>query len=111
MFALRTFAIAAMSVALPGFAQAPNPNAVAFNATVNEISATTITLRSEDGGAVDTFAVSPKVLILQNKVATLADIKPNDFVASAAVKKDDGKLHSTELRIFPDALQIGRAHV
>ena len=36
---------------------------------------------------------------------TLADIKPNDFIASAAVRKEDGKLHSTELRIFPEAMR------
>ncbi|MFM9971188.1 MAG: hypothetical protein ACKVQK_22570 [Burkholderiales bacterium] len=86
-------------------AQAPNPNAIAFNATVNSMDAATISLTSEDGGAVDTFRLAPNLLVLQNKSATLADIKPNDFVASAAVRKADGKLHSTELRIFPDALR------
>ena len=45
------------------------------------------------------------MLVLQNKPATLADIKPNDFIASAAVLGADHKLHSTELRIFPDAMR------
>ena len=51
------------------------------------------------------FQLAPNLLVLQNKTATLADIKPNDFVASAAVRGVDGKLHSTELRIFPDAMR------
>ena len=79
-----------------------SPNAFAINATVNSIEATSITLTSEDGGAVETFRLAPTLLVLQNKAATLADIKPNDFIASAAVRKEDGKLHSTELRIFPN---------
>ena len=53
----------------------------------------------------ESFQLAPNFLVLQNKTATLADIKPNDFVASAAVRGVDGKLHSTELRIFPDAMR------
>jgi hypothetical protein len=103
-------ALFVLCILLSGFsttlqAQAPNANAVAFNATVNAIDASSITLRSEDGGAVDTFGLAPNLVILQNKPATLADIRPNDFVASAAIKREDGKFHSTELRIFPEALR------
>ncbi len=89
-------------LAAPSMAQAPN--AVAFNGTVNSIDAASISLRSEDGGAVQSFALAPKLLILQNKPITLADIKPNDYIASAAIRKEDGKLHSTELRVFPEAM-------
>src|SRR5258706_297213 len=46
-----------------------------------------------------------KLVVVQNKPATLNDIKANDFIASAAVRKEDGKLHSTELRIFPDLMR------
>jgi hypothetical protein len=95
--------ISMMLFAFPAAAQ--NPNAINFNATVNAVDTASITLTSEDGGAVQTFRLAPNVLVLQNKAATLADIKPNDFIASAAVRKADGKLYSTELRIFPDALR------
>lgn len=103
-------ALVALFVLLSGYsittvAQAPNANAVAFNATIASIDASAITLRSEDGGAVEKFGLAPNLLILRNQPATLADIKPNDFVASAAVKRDDGRFHSTELRIFPEALR------
>ena len=43
--------------------------------------------------------------MIQAKPATLADIQPGDFVASAAARGADGKLHSTELRIFPPAMR------
>ncbi len=85
------------------FAQAPN--ALNSVGTVEKIDAASITIKADEGGALETFALAPNLLVLQNKAATLADIKPNDFVASAAVRKEDGKLHSTELRIFPDAMR------
>ena len=90
---------------LAASAMAQNPNAIAFNGTVNSIDASSISLTSEAGGATDSFRLAPNLLVIQNRPATLADIKPNDFIASAAVRKADGKLHSTELRIFPDALR------
>jgi hypothetical protein len=54
---------------------------------------------------VDTYKLAPNVLFLQQTDARLSDIKPNDFVASAGVRKDDGKLHSTELRIFSEKMR------
>lgn len=72
--------------------------------TIEQIDATTLTLK-EDDGAVARFALAPDLLVVQAKPATLADIRPDDFVASAAVHGRDGKLHSTELRIFPAAMR------
>ncbi len=72
--------------------------------TVEKVDAAGLVIKTE-AGASETFALAPKILVLQNKAATLSDIKPNDYVASAAELKEDGKLHSTELRIFPNALR------
>ena len=90
-------------LAAPAMAQ--GQNAFAVNGTVNTFDATAISVKNDDGGAVETFPLSPQPFIVQNKPYTLSDIKPNDFIASAAVRKEDGKLHSTELRIFPDAMR------
>jgi hypothetical protein len=49
--------------------------------------------------------LTPNYVVVRNSPATLADIKPNDFVASAATRGADGKLHSTELRVFPEAMR------
>jgi hypothetical protein len=73
--------------------------------TVEKIDATSISVKDGETGTVQNFKLAPDVLVLQNKAATLSDVKPNDFVASAAVRAADGKLHSTELRIFPDAMR------
>jgi hypothetical protein len=87
-----------------GSAIAQGQNTVAVVGTVETFDASSISVKSETG-AVEAFKLSPNLVVVQNKPATLNDIKPNDFVASAAVRKEDGKLHSTELRIFPDIMR------
>jgi hypothetical protein len=87
-----------------GPALAQNSNAINLTGTVDQFSSDSLIVKGSDG-TTETFTLSPNLLVLQNKRAKLADIKPNDFVASAAVRKLDGKLHSTEVRIFPDALR------
>ena len=43
--------------------------------------------------------------------ARSADIKPGDFVGSAAVRGADGKLHAEEVHIFPENLRgTGEGH-
>jgi hypothetical protein len=72
--------------------------------TVEKIDKQSVTLKGLDGTA-STFALAPKVVFATRKASSLGAIKPGDFVASAAVHGADGKLHSTELRIFPEALR------
>ena len=91
--------------AVPAMAQ--GQNAINVFGTVDKIDATTISVKNDDGGAVQTFKLAPNVLYIQQANAKLSDIKSNDFVASAAVKKEDGKLHSTELRIFSEKMRGG----
>jgi hypothetical protein len=72
--------------------------------TVEKIDSAQIIIKA-DGGETRGFALDPKLLVLKNSTTSLADIKPNDFIASAAMRMPDGKLHSTEVRIFPDAMR------
>src|SRR5579884_1283470 len=92
-------------LAVPAMAQ--GNNAINVIGTVDKFDATSISVKAEDGGQVQTFKLAPNVLYIQQAPAKLTDIKTNDFVASAAVKKDDGKLHSTELRIFSEKMRGG----
>ena len=85
--------------------QAQSNNVINILGTVEKIDPTSISVKNDEDGALEGFKLGPDLLVLQNKTATLADIRPNDFVASAAVRGVDGKLHSTELRIFPDAMR------
>ena len=42
---------------------------------------------------------------MANAKSSLADIKPGDFVGSAAIKGADGKMHAQEVHIFPEAMR------
>jgi hypothetical protein len=100
---IRTIALLLPLLATPALAQMGGNN-FAMNGTVQSVDAKSIAVKTAEG-TVETLALAPNVMVAQNKPAKLTDIKPNDFVASAAVRKEDGKLHSTELRIFPEAMR------
>ncbi len=91
-------------IAMPVLAQPAANNAIRVMATVDKVDAQTLTAKADDGAA-QTYALAPNLTIFANKKATVKDIKAGDYVASAAVKGTDGKLHSTELRIFPEAMR------
>lgn len=95
--------LAASLVAVAAHAQTP-AGPINLYGTLVEAQDASLTIEPETGGR-QTFRVAPDALVLQNRSVTLADIKPNDFVASAAMRGPDGKLHSTELRVFPEALR------
>src|SRR5436190_2072712 len=90
-------------LAVPAMAQ--GNNAINVFGIVDKMDATTISVKNGDGGAVETYKIAPNVLYIKQAPAKLSDIKSSDFVASAAVRKDDGKLHSTELRIFSEKMR------
>jgi hypothetical protein len=90
-----------------GSALAQGNNAINVFGVVEKIDASTVSVKKDDGGAVETFKIVPNVQYIQQAPAKLTDIKANDFVASAAVRKEDGKLHSTELRIFSEKMRGG----
>jgi len=92
-------------IAVPALAQ--GNNAINVFGTVDKVDATSISVKNNEGGAVDSYKIAPNVLYIQQAPAKLTDIKNNDFVASAAVRKEDGKLHSTELRIFSEKMRGG----
>ncbi len=96
--------LAALLAFAGGPSLAQTNSVVSLVGTVDRIDAATISVKAE-GGAVETFKLASDLLVLQSKAVTLADIKANDFIASAAVRGTDRKLHSTELRIFPEALR------
>jgi hypothetical protein len=100
----RVFLAATLLALCAGQAGAQAPNAVIVVGTVASAQNGSVTVKA-DNGKTETVKLAPDYIVVRNAPATLADIKPNDFVASAAVRAPDGKLHSTELRIFPEAMR------
>jgi hypothetical protein len=93
---------AASLIASTALAASPAP--VRMKGTVESFAAPTLTVKTTDGKTV-VVMLAPDTKIIANEKSSLADIKPNDFVASAAVTGPDGKLHSQEVRVFPEALR------
>jgi hypothetical protein len=103
-------ALAALALtATSGLAQnGPGPQPTRIRAIVTSFNAPTLVVKSDDGQTV-TVTVPGDLRIIAN--ATLDDIKPGDFVGSAADQGPDGKLHAEEVHIFAEALRgTGEGH-
>jgi hypothetical protein len=97
--------VVAVLWALPAAAQAPaegTPTRV--SGTVDHLDGDALTVTQKDGQKV-VVTLTPDAAIFGLAKASLADIKPGDFVASGGVKGTDGKIHAVEVRIFPESLR------
>ena len=86
-------------IAVPALAQAPPPDGTPtrIRGTVEKLDGSTLVVKSRDGSSV-TITLAEKVAVAVLVKKSVADIQPGDYVAST-----DGKLHSVEVRIFPEA--------
>ena len=92
-------------LALPAIAQNPPASPpTRIRGTVEKLDGQALTVKSRDGQQV-TIALAPNVAVAYLIKQNLADIKAGDFVASTSMKGTDGKNHSVELRIFPEAMR------
>ena len=92
-------------LALPALAQNPPANPpVRIRGTIEKLDGQVLTVKSREGQQV-TITLAPNVTVTYLVKKSLADIKAGDFVASTSTKGTDGKNHSLELRIFPEALR------
>ena len=91
--------MAAFVLAAPALSQETR-----LQGTIETIDAESLTIKKPDGAsAAVTLAGDTAVFV--NQPSSLDAIKPGDCVASTTVKTEDGKMHSKELRIFPEALR------
>lgn len=102
---MRTFPMllaAALAMAAPAWAQSGAPQRVV--GTVDGLDGQTLTVR-QPNGTDQAVEIPPGTRIGALVNRKLSDIKPGDFVGSAAVRGRDGKLHAQEVHIFPEALR------
>jgi hypothetical protein len=88
-------------LAMPAIAQNPPAR---IRGTVEKLDGQALTVKSREGQQV-TITLAPNVAVTYLVKKNLGDIKTGDFVASTSMKGTDGKNHSVELRIFPEALR------
>ena len=88
----RSVLFAAMMALAAAPALAQGTAAINVSGTIEQVDAVSVSVRNDQGGKVQSFRLAPNVLVTRNAAATLADIRPNDFVASAAVHGADHDL-------------------
>jgi hypothetical protein len=93
--------------ALPVFGQGQQARILG---TIDSFNGQILVVKSQDG-QVTSITVPPDLRVMANAKAGLADIKPGDFIGSAADKGSDGKLHAEEVHIFPESMRgTGEGH-
>jgi hypothetical protein len=100
---------AGLGIALitPAPAQAPP---VRLRGTVERLDGSILVVKAADGSDV-TVTLPPEAIVTALANRALSDIKPGDFVGSAAVQGMDHKLHAQEVHIFPESLRgMGEGH-
>ena len=92
-------------LALPAAAQnPPQGTPTRIRGTVEKLDGQALTVKSREGQEL-TITLAPNVTVAHLVKKSLGDIKAGDFVATTSSKGTDGKNHSVELRIFPDAMR------
>jgi hypothetical protein len=107
------FGLAAFLVGMlawPALAQAPAGTPMRIAGTVQTATERMLAVRPS-GVATTSIALPAQLTVTALANRSLADIKPGDFVGSAAIKGMDGKLHAQEVHIFPEAMRgTGEGH-
>jgi len=92
-------------IVLPAAAQnAPQGTPTRIRGTVEKLDGQNLTVKSREGSEL-TIALAPNFTVRYLLKKSLADVKSGDFVATTSTKGTDGKNHSVELRIFPEAMR------
>ena len=92
-------AIAVLLLTTAGFAQTMGGPPAPVNGVVQSFDGKMISVKQADG-SVTSAALAPNARIQLSAKASLADIKPGDFIASGGTRGPDGKIHANEIRIF-----------
>ena len=103
-----TFA-AALLAASCAIASAQQAQTVRVRGTIEKVDGNNLTLKTSDGEQKLTLTGNA-VVVAVNK-ASMADIKENTFLGSAAMPQPDGTQKALEVHIFPEAMRgTGEGH-
>jgi hypothetical protein len=92
-------------IGLPAAAQnAPEGTPTRVRGTIEKLDGQNLTVKSREGPEL-TIVLAPNFTVAYLVKQSLADVKSGDFVATTSTKGTDGKNHSVELRIFPEAFR------
>jgi len=103
-------AVIVLAAALAGTLHAAETTSVRIGGIVEKLDGQTLLVKSTDGQVLSiALPAGVRITALANR--SLDDIKPGDFVGSAAVADANGTLHAQEVHIFPETLRgTGEGH-
>jgi hypothetical protein len=99
-------------LAAAGFsaAYAQQPQTVRVRGTIEKVDGNSVVVKPAQGSDV-TLTLTPDARIVGVVKASLADIKPGDFVGSAAMPQPDGSQKALEVHIFAESQRgTGEGH-
>ena len=109
MRSTRVFLTAALIAASCTIASAQPAPTVRVKGTIEKVDGNTLTLKTGDGEAKLMLAGNAQVVAVVK--ASMADIKENTFLGSAAMPQPDGTQKALEVHIFPEAMRgTGEGH-
>ena len=95
-------AFLAALVAVPAIAQAPQT--VRLRGVIEKIDGQTVLAKSDKGTDLQ-LNLADKMLVVEVVKASLADIKPGDFIGSGAMPQPDGSQKAIEVHIFAESMR------
>src|SRR5215475_3791015 len=109
MHILTTTTLAASLTLSAAFAQRQQEPTQRLNGTIERITGNFIFATGRDGGAI-TVKLADNVSVTAVLKATVADIKPGDYIGSGAVPQPDGTQKAVEIHIFARPQADGGHH-
>lgn len=93
-----------------GVASAQQPQGTRIRGTIEKLDGNVLSVKSNDGATMQ-VTLAPNVQVVGVEKATLADIKPGEFLGSAAMPQPDGTQVALEVHIFPESMRgTGEGH-
>ncbi|MFZ1923285.1 MAG: hypothetical protein WAU57_16795 [Xanthobacteraceae bacterium] len=98
----KAFAVLAALAATAALAQ--QPPTVRLRGTIEKVNGHSVMAKSAKGDELK-LNLADKVMVVEVVKASLADIKPGDFVGSGAMPQPDGTQKAIEVHIFPASMR------
>jgi len=107
---LNALLVAALVAGACSVAMAQQPQTVRLRGTIEKVTGDSLTLKPATGDNI-TLMLTDKAQVIAVVKASMADIKENTFLGSAAMPQPDGSQKALEVHIFPEAMRgTGEGH-
>jgi len=97
-------ALAVVAALAPATVQGQAPQTVRLRGVIEKIDGQTVLAKSDKGTDLQ-LNLADKMLVVEVVKASLADIKPGDFIGSGAMPQPDGSQKAIEVHIFAESMR------